>query len=90
MKQHLEILGHEATDVVTGFTGVISSISFDLYGCVQAVVVPKMTAKGELGDGRWFDTSRLKITSKKPVMGVPNFSKFEPQKIPGGQKLPVK
>jgi len=36
--KHLEMLGKEGFDVVTGFDGVITSVSFDLYGCVQAVV----------------------------------------------------
>jgi hypothetical protein len=35
----LKLLGTKVRDVVTGFVGIVTSVSFDLYGCVQAVVV---------------------------------------------------
>jgi hypothetical protein len=38
VKQQLLLLGYRVRDKVTGMTGVVSSISFDLYGCVQAIV----------------------------------------------------
>ena len=34
---HLELLGQKVEDKVTGFRGVVTTISFDLYGCIQAV-----------------------------------------------------
>ena len=70
---HIDLLGYKAEDKVTGFKGVISSVNFDLYGCVQAVVVPPHTKGKEKLDGHWFDVGRLKITSTKPVMAQPNF-----------------
>jgi len=77
--KHFELLGLKVEDVVTGFKGVVSSISFDLYGCVQAVVAPAMNDKGETPDGRWFDTKRLKVLAPAPVMEVPDF-----EIVPGG------
>jgi hypothetical protein len=74
MKEYMEMLGHEAEDQVTGFKGVVSSVCFDLYGCVQSALTPKVTADGKLEDGRWFDAKRLKITSDKPVMEAPKFA----------------
>lgn len=74
MKQHVELLGMKARDAVTGFSGVITTVSFDLYGCVQAVITPAVDDKGETKDGGWFDVTRLQITNETPVMPRPDFS----------------
>ena len=75
IKKHIDLLGHKATDKVTGFTGVITSISFDLYGCIQAVITPPVDSKkGEYNSGNWFDVTRLNIPSNKKVMEVPEYS----------------
>ena len=73
-QRHIELLGKRAEDKVTGFKGVISSVSFDLYGCVQAVITPKASEE-EVKSGSWFDVTRLKITDEQPVMDLPDFSK---------------
>jgi len=83
MQEHLKLLGFKVRDIVSGMEGVVTSISFDLYGCVQAVVNAGLDKDGQPVDGRWFDTKRLIPISKKPVMIVPTF-----QVIPGGQCLP--
>jgi hypothetical protein len=67
------MLGKKATDRVTGFSGVIASVCFDLYGCIQAVITPKAGENGELADGRWFDVSRLEVIDDTPVMDQPDF-----------------
>ena len=46
-----------------------------MYGCIQAIVRPKVDKDGKLVDSNWFDVDRLKILSKTPVMNVPNFVK---------------
>ncbi len=74
-KKHIELLGLRAKDAVTGFEGVITSIDFDLYGCVQAAITPPVDDKGELKDGKWFDVTRLIVSDKVPVMALPDFSK---------------
>ena len=74
-QEHIDLLGCKAKDVVTGFKGVISSISFDLYGCVQAILTPPVNKNGEAGDGLWYDVARLNITSRKSVMPAPDFTK---------------
>jgi hypothetical protein len=68
----LYLLGRRATDRVTGFTGVISSVTFDLYGCVQAIVTPPVNAEGKVGDANWFDVKRL--TTGDRVMEPPSFA----------------
>ena len=72
--KHIDLLGLKAEDLVTGYSGVISSVCFDLYGCVQGALTPPINEKGELKDGRWFDVARLKITDNEPVMKRPDFS----------------
>jgi len=68
------LLGRKAKDLVTGFSGVISTISFDLYGCIQVVITPPVDKDGKVKDGHYFDITRIKITDKKPVMALPDFS----------------
>lgn len=73
IKKHLEMLGKQVKDRVTGFTGIATTISFDLYGCVQVVVNPGMNKDKKLGECHWFDIGRLEVLSKTAVMDVPNF-----------------
>ena len=40
IKSHLSILGKPVKDKVTGMKGIVSSVSFDLYGCIQVIVNP--------------------------------------------------
>lgn len=75
IEKHMKLLGLKVKDKVTGFNGVVASLSFDLYGCVQAVVTPPAGEDGKLEDGRYFDVTRLEVTSNKPVMDLPDFSK---------------
>jgi hypothetical protein len=73
VQEHLSKLGRIATDCVTGFSGVVASISFDLYGCIQVVVTPRVGADGKIPDSQWFDISRLRIESENSVMPLPNY-----------------
>lgn len=72
-KEHLNLLGFRVRDRVSGFEGVVASVCFDLYGCIQAIVHPGLQADGKLGDQSWFDVNRLEIVSAEPVMNRPNF-----------------
>jgi hypothetical protein len=72
IKQHLDLLGHKAVDRVTGYKGIVSSVCYDLYGCIQAALTPPVAKDGKPNEGRWFDVSRLKIEGK-PVMERPNW-----------------
>lgn len=74
-KEHIDILGFPVRDKVTDFKGVASTVSFDLYGCIQVVVTPQALKDGSAAEARWFDITRLVITKNKRVMEVPNFSK---------------
>lgn len=86
IKKHIEKLGLKVEDKVTGVAGVITSVGFDLYGCVQAVVSPGLKADGTIADPLWFDIGRLRVISETPVMEQPNFD-FGP--IAEGKKGPA-
>lgn len=76
MEKHFNMLGCIYTDVITGTTGVVDSLCFDLYGCVQASLREKTRKDGTIPDARWYDVSRLKLASKKRVMEIPTLYKF--------------
>lgn len=69
----IDLLGMLAVDKVSGFEGVVTSVSFDLFGCVQCVLSPPAQKDGKLEDSRWFDVHRLEIKSTKRVLEVPDF-----------------
>lgn len=72
--EHLSILGHRVQDRVTGLKGVVTSVCFDLYGCIQCVVDPGVDKDGKRGDSHYYDKSRLEVQSKKPVIPPPRYS----------------
>jgi hypothetical protein len=73
VQKHLGLIGLMVKDKVTGLTGVVQSVEFDLYGCIQASVTPKANKDGKIPDARWFDVARLKVLNPKPVMRTPDF-----------------
>lgn len=85
MQEHLNLLGLKVHDVVTGWNGVVTSINFDLFGCIQALLQPPTVTneKGEQasGDGRWFDVNRLEVDDSRPVMRTPDFTSVAPPKV---------
>ena len=87
--EHFEMLGYKAKDKVTGYKGVVTSLSFDLYGCVQVAITP-LSKKDTIAGGHWFDVTRIIITSKKPVMDLPNFeSGYVAQGKKGAAEKPI-
>lgn len=86
---HFALFGLKVRDRVTGFAGVVTSVSFDLYGCVQAVVTPSAGEAGKLEDSRWFDTKRLEAIDFAPVMALPTFEVVPgPEGKPAASSLP--
>lgn len=71
--RYLDLLGLAVEDCVTGYKGVVTSVTFDLYGCIQAIVSPPMDKDGKVADGHWLDVHRLKVTNPNPVMDRPQF-----------------
>ncbi|RLB11460.1 MAG: hypothetical protein DRG39_04070 [Deltaproteobacteria bacterium] len=88
MKSYLDLLGHEVEDKVSDYKGVVISISYDLYGRIQADVWPRELGENGLPkQGYWLDVSRLRVVSKKPPMERPS---FEQGKVAVGKKGPAK
>ena len=76
-------LGYKARDRVTGFNGVITSMGFDLYGCVQAAITPTITVDDKTGKqehqaGHWFDCNRLELLTEDRVIPLPDFPFVKP------------
>lgn len=69
----LRLLGFTVKDKVTGFIGTVTSISLDLYGCIQAVVMNSSKDKDGHFEAHWFDVKRLGVESSLPVMAQPDF-----------------
>lgn len=68
-QEHIDaVLGFPVRDKVTGFEGVCTGIHFDLFGCIQAVVNPPVDDKNSAEQGKWYDVSRLELTSTVPTM----------------------
>lgn len=72
-EKQLKLLGLKATDPVTGMAGVITSICFDINGCIQACLTPPVNKEGAYGQAIWIDIQRLKIVDDKPVCSVSDF-----------------
>lgn len=73
IQKHFQMLGLKVRDRVTGLTGVVVSIGFDLYGCIQCVVHPGTDKDDKMRDSLWFDIARLEALSSEPVMTRPNY-----------------
>lgn len=85
-----DILGFKVQDKVSGFKGIATSASFDLYGCVQILIRPQLKKdETKLADAMWLDLNRLKVTSKVRVMKPVNFRVYDEVKIPGPEDKPT-
>ena len=72
--KHFELLGLRVQDRVTGLEGVVISVSFDLYGCIQAIVHPGLDKDGKNKESLWYDVGRLRVLSDAPVMDRPDYA----------------
>ncbi len=73
MQQYMRFLGKTVRDKITGAEGVVTSISFDLYGRVQSMIKRPIDKDGRVPDSFWHDIKRVEIIDNKEVMPVPNF-----------------
>lgn len=88
VKKHFDLLGHQVKDKVTNFVGIVSSVTFDLYGCIQAIVNPGVDKDGKPRQSEWFDVNRLEVLSTKPVLPAPSFD-WTPEAVAAGRKGPA-
>lgn len=70
---YLAFLGQPMKDKVTGISGMLDSVCFDAYGCIQGSLRGKANKDGSLPDGRWFDMKRL-VEDGKRIMEAPSYA----------------
>jgi len=85
IKATMGLLGRKVRDKVTRQEGIVTSVSFDLYGCLMALVTPVIGPNKELQNSRWFDINRLSVLAGKRVMEPPKFEAMDP---PGPAEKP--
>lgn len=73
IQQHLSKLGHRVKDRVTGAEGVVTTVGFDLFGCVQVIVNRGFDKDGKPYESMWLDIARLEVLSSEPTMTQPDF-----------------
>lgn len=56
-----ENFGKRGRDKVTGFEGVITAITYYMYGCAQVLLIPTVDKEGKKREGEWFDEGRIDI-----------------------------
>jgi len=83
---YLNFLGLKVRDKVTRFEGIITSVAFDLYGCVQGLITPLSKEGQAQEESCWMDMQRLEILNNKPVMPLPDFKE---ESIHGPEKKPI-
>jgi hypothetical protein len=71
VKQALQFLGSSQRDVVTGLAGVVTSICFDINGCIQACLKPPLDKDGKIPDGYWIDLDRLQERGQRVMPAFP-------------------
>jgi hypothetical protein len=65
--------GDTARDLVTGFTGIVTTRADHLAGCNRYWLQPKIAEDGKLPEGGWFDEPALeqldvlRVTLDQPV-----------------------
>jgi hypothetical protein len=73
------MLGKKARDRISGMTGVVSSIGFELCDSnMRAAISPPVDKDGKHVDGRWMSATRIEVVGDEQVMPVPSFSTVQP------------
>ena len=70
---HLNLLGLEGEDNVTNFKGIVTSVAFDLYGCIQVIIQPVADKEGVIPEALWFDVGRIEVQGTNSVIPQPDF-----------------
>lgn len=73
IEKYFDTLGRKATDKITGVDGVITSLSFDLYGCITCILTPHIKDNDKNIEAKWYDIQRLDIDYNDKVMHSPDF-----------------
>jgi len=71
VQESVNILGRYARDKITGIFGPITSVSFDLNGCVQCIINRGLDKDGKPYEGYWMDIQRMDLEPSDPIMPLP-------------------
>jgi len=71
IQESINYLGQRGRDKVSKFAGTVTSVCFDLYGCLQVVLTPDVDKDGEAKDGNWYDINRVELLDEPRRMPVP-------------------
>ena len=76
MMAAFSMLGLRKVDRVTGFAGTVTSVSFDLYGCIAGLLTAPLVDHSKDPEQRWFDVKRLDdpASGESRVMDPPRFA----------------
>lgn len=74
METLVGVLGIRVQDMATGLIGVVTSVSFDLSGCLQVLIAPPAKEDGTLPERAWFDIGRVQMLNR--VVDAPGFSAY--------------
>jgi hypothetical protein len=61
----ITLLGTQMSDVVTGFTGTVTSVSVSLHSG-QRIMLTARAVDGRPGAEEWFDAGRLRLLTAPP------------------------
>jgi len=86
VEKSIELLGKKVKDRIRGTTGIVTSVCFDLYGCIQVIIdTQKADKEGKRIDSGWIDLKRVDIVSHKLILDSPDFNnKYSDIKQVGG------
>ncbi|RLE24687.1 MAG: hypothetical protein DRJ50_04285, partial [Actinobacteria bacterium] len=70
----IDLLGFRVRDVITNIEGVATSVSFDLYGCIQIVLDRGYDEKNERIETPWLDLVRLEKLEGDRLLTLPDFA----------------
>jgi len=87
-------LGMKVKDIVSGFTGIVTSYTTFLNGCVRLCVDPPMKKNGDFVEPRCFDIQQLVIisavtTATKMIDGLASTKKSKAKEISTGGPRPA-
>lgn len=67
--KHSDIIGKQAKDSVTGFSGTLTAVTEWMNGCVRYCLQPnKLDKDGKVIDANWFDSEQVLIDEKKETI----------------------
>lgn len=71
--------GDEVRDMVTGFTGIVISVTEFLNGCRRLCVCPPVKEDNTFRDERWFDDGQIEVLIVGKVRSNPALPEPEPE-----------